>query len=95
MLVNISLIKREDLPSQIFDDFGVPLIPLMGKQFIQAIIYYAEKIFESEVVNLDEEMMDTLAVKAGNGEKEAEASGPKMETLMISPRTNQGDEERH
>ena len=57
----MSLIKKDNLPSQIFDDQGVHLLEPDGKHFIQGIVYFAEKIYESSVVDLENELekMDT------------------------------------
>ena len=70
-LINISTIKRADLPSQLFDDDGIHLTNAMGSQFLKAIIYFAEKIFEAPVVDLETEQdrMDT------DGEPTASGSG--------------------
>ena len=54
-LINISVIKRADLPSQLFDNDNIHLTPAMGSQFLKAIIYFAEKIFEAQVVDLETE----------------------------------------
>ena len=68
-LANISIIKRFDLPSQMFADDYVHLTQSAGIQFLQAIIYYAEKIYEAQVVDLESEVVgmeeDSGAVAVG------------------------------
>ena len=60
-LANISIIKRFDLPSQMFGDDFIHLTESAGAQFLRAIIYFAERIFEATVVDLSEEAMETTA----------------------------------
>ena len=52
-LMNISLIKDDDLPTQIFDELGTHLIESMGMQFLQAILYGAQRVFDAPVVDVD------------------------------------------
>ena len=70
-LINISIIKRADLPSQLFDDDNIHLTQSMGSQFLKAIIYFAEKIFESPVVDLENEQTrmdkDVAPTAGGSG----------------------------
>ena len=68
-LANISIIKRFDLPSQMFADDYVHLTQSAGIQFLRAIIYFAEKIFESPVVDLENEQtrMDTEVAPTAGG----------------------------
>ena len=42
-ILKVSLIKRDDQLSQIFDDFGVHPLESAGKQYLQAIMYFALK----------------------------------------------------
>ena len=59
-LINLSIIKYDDLPSQIFDTPGIHIVPGMALQFLRAVMYFAEKIFEATTVDLvDEERMET------------------------------------
>ena len=75
-LINISLIKCEDLPSQIFEDDGVHLTRGTGLPFLNAIIYYAEDIFKAAIVDLEpasvvdlsEEAMEVTAAAGGSGQ---------------------------
>ena len=68
-LANISIIKRFDLPSQMFADDYVHLTQSAGIQFLRAIIYFAEKIYEAQVVDLESEVVrmdeDSGAVAVG------------------------------
>jgi hypothetical protein len=57
-LINISVIKRESLPPQVFDKYLVHLTEDAGTKFLRAIIYYATEIFEATLVDLDKEAMD-------------------------------------
>ena len=43
-LANISIIRRFELPSQMFGDDYIHLNESAGAQFLRAIIYFAEKI---------------------------------------------------
>ena len=54
-LANISVIKREDLPGQMFSEDYIHLTQSAGLQFLRAIVYFAEKIFEAQVVDLESE----------------------------------------
>ena len=45
-LINLSVIKREDLPTQLFDEDNIHLTQSMGIQFLKAIIYFAEKSYK-------------------------------------------------
>ena len=53
-LPNVMIIKKCDLPAQKFDEKKVHLTPDSGKQFVMATIYYANKFFEAEMINLDD-----------------------------------------
>ena len=55
---NIMIVKRVDLPAQVFDEQEVHLTPASGKQFVGSTLYYAEKFFNAEVVNLAEVAME-------------------------------------
>ena len=60
-LINLSIIKYSDLPSQLFDPDGVHLTSGMGVQFVNAVIYFAGQIFEASVVDLEEDsQMETV-----------------------------------
>ena len=52
LLDNVMIVKRVDLPAQVFDEQEVHLTPVSGKQFVGSTLYYAEKFFNAEVVNL-------------------------------------------
>ena len=69
-LVNVILIKKDDLPSQFFESDGVHLTVSAGKQFLKAVIYYREAIFEATVVDLEQELMEgkdqAMEVKVSN-----------------------------
>ena len=54
-LMNISLIKDDDLPTQLFDEMGTHLTESMGMQFLQAILYFAERIYDAPVVDVEGE----------------------------------------
>ena len=81
-LINVSIIKRFDLPSQYFTDDNIHLTDSMGMQFLQAIIYYAEKIYEAVVVDL--ERMDTSAepVAGGSGTLEVQNANAPNATIQ-------------
>ena len=51
--MNISLIKDDDLPTQLFDEMGTHLTESMGIQFLQAILYGAQRVFDAPVVDVD------------------------------------------
>jgi hypothetical protein len=53
-MVNIMLIKRVDLPAQVFDEQKVHLTPAAGKSFVGSTLYYAERFFEADLVELDD-----------------------------------------
>ena len=53
--INISVIKHDDLPTQLFDNDGVHLTAGMGLTFLNALIYFADQIFDASVVDLEEE----------------------------------------
>ena len=59
------------MPSQYFDDDNIHLTQSMGIQFLKAIIYFAEKIFEATVVDLETEQvrmdMDGAPIASGSG----------------------------
>ena len=63
-LINVSIVKRFDLPSQYFTDDNVHLTDAMGVQFLQAIVYYAEKVYEAVVVDLEKMDTDVVPVAA-------------------------------
>ena len=52
-LMNISLIKDDDLPTQLFDELGTHLTEAMGRQFLEAIIYNANRVYEAPVVDVE------------------------------------------
>ena len=52
-LMNVSLVKDDDLPTQLFDELGTHLTESMGKQFLEAILYNARRIYEAPVVDVD------------------------------------------
>ena len=81
-LINVSIIKRFDLPSQYFTDDNIHLTDSMGMQFLQAIIYYAEKVYEAVVVDL--ERMDTSAepVAGGSGTLEVQNANARDATIQ-------------
>ena len=53
-LVNIMIIKRVDLPAQVFVEDQVHLSPAAGKSFVGSTLYYAERFFEADLVELDD-----------------------------------------
>ena len=75
---NVSGIKFDDLPSQIFDQYGVHLTPGMGLQFLNAVIYFAEQIFKAPIVDLaeNEETMEAADDVRGDGIGLRDESGP-------------------
>ena len=75
-LINVSIIKRFDLPSQYFADDNIHLTDSMGMQFLQAIVYYAEKVYEAEVVDLEKMDTDVEPVASGSGSVEVETKKP-------------------
>ena len=67
-LINISLIKCDDLPSQIFEDDGVHLTRGTGLPFLNAIIYYAEDIFKAAIIDLEQDVqMESILAPEPNG----------------------------
>ena len=55
-LVNVDLIKETETKSQMFGQYGVHLTPEAGKSFNEAIMYYADKLFNiQETVDLEME----------------------------------------
>ena len=81
-LINISIVKRFDLPSQYFVADNIHLTDSMGMQFLQAIIYYAEKVYEAVVVDL--ERMDTSVepVAGGSGSMEVQIAEARDATIQ-------------
>ena len=75
-LINVSIVKRFDLPSQYFADDNIHLTDAMGLQFLQAIVYYAEKVYEAEVVDLEKMDTDVEPVASGSGSVEVERKKP-------------------
>ena len=75
-LINLSIVKRFDLPSQYFADDNIHLTDAMGLQFLQAIVYYAEKVYEAEVVDLEKMDTDVEPVASGSGSVEVERKKP-------------------
>ena len=80
--MNVSVIKFDDLPSQIFDQYGVHLTPGMGLQFLNAVSYFAEQIFKAPIVDLadNEETMeaseDVVAGGSGVGSGTGDGQSP-------------------
>ena len=75
-LINLSIVKRFDLPSQYFADDNIHLTDAMGLQFLQAIVYYAEKVYEAEVVDLEKMDTNVEPVAGGSGSVEVETKKP-------------------
>ena len=75
-LINVSIVKRFDLPSQYFADDNIHLTDAMGLQFLQAIVYYAEKVYEAEVVDLEKMDTNVEPVAGGSGSVEVETKKP-------------------
>ena len=57
-LVNIMVVKRVDLPAQLFDEEKIHLTPAAGKGFVGSTIFYAEKFFSADLVELDDVAME-------------------------------------
>ena len=55
---NIMVVKRVDLPAQLFDEQKIHLTPASGKGFVGSTIFYAEKFFAADLVELDEMGME-------------------------------------
>ena len=72
--LNISLLKNDDLPSQLFVEDYVHFTPGAGSQFVNAILYYAEKSFEAEVVDMDQDEVEDIAKPSGSGTTTAKGS---------------------
>ena len=53
-MANIMVVKRVDLPAQLFDEQKIHLTPASGKGFVGSTIFYAEKFFAADLVELDE-----------------------------------------
>ena len=86
---NVSGIKFDDLPSQIFDQYGVHLTPGMGLQFLNAVIYFAEQIFKAPIVDLaeNEETMEASDVVQGEGIGLRDESGPVASGSVLEKRS--------
>ena len=69
-LINVSVVKRFDLPSQYFAGDNIHLTDAMGLQFLQAIVYYAEKVYEAEVVDLEGMDTNVEPIAGGSGSVE-------------------------
>jgi hypothetical protein len=80
-LINVSIVKRFDLPSQYFTDDNVHLTDAMGVQFLQAIVYYAEKVYEAVVVDLEKMDTDVEPVASGSGTVEVQKQKPIQEQI--------------
>ena len=70
-LINLGMIKYDDLPSQLFIPDGVHLTPGMGLQFLNAVLYFAGQFFDASLVNLEDEAQmeteETEVVASGSG----------------------------
>ena len=64
-LPGVNIVKRCDLPKQVFSDDGVHLTEPSGKQFLDAILYYSKNIFEAQLV--DEEQMEIQTTSGSTG----------------------------
>ena len=64
-LINISLIKCDDLPTQIFDTDGVHLTRGTSLPFLNAVIYFAEDIFKASLVDLEQDVQMEESGSAG------------------------------
>ena len=80
-LINVSIVKRFDLPSQYFADDNIHVTDSMGMQFLQAIIYYAEKGYEAVVVDL--ERMDTSVEPVAGGSGSVEVRNAEARDVTI------------
>ena len=85
-LINISVIKRCDLPKQIFDQDQVHLTKDSGKQFVESIMYYACQVYEAQLVELDSEHVPMEVVAGGSGVAQPE-TGVIPLTGPTAPRT--------
>ena len=76
--MNVSSIKFDDLPSQIFDQYGVHLTPGMGLQFLNAVTYFADQIFKAPIVDLaeNEETMEASDAAQDGRSGLRDESGP-------------------
>ena len=90
-LANISIINRADLTSQIFGEDNVHLSESAGEQFLRAIIYFAEKIYEAQVLDLtkEAEKMDTEVVAVASGSTMVVVSGSAATKAVVPPLTLQ------
>ena len=64
-LVNIMIIKRVDLPAQVFVEDQVHLSPAAGKSFVGSTLYYEERFFEADLVELDDRVIAGEGPDAG------------------------------
>ena len=64
-LINISLIKCDDLPTQIFDTDGVHLTRGTCLPFLNVVVYFAEDIFKASLVDLEQDVQMEESGSAG------------------------------
>ena len=89
-LINISVVKRCDLPKQIFDQDQVHLTIDSGKQFLESIMYYAGQVYEAQLVELDNEQVPMEVVAGGSGQSETESGIiPLTGPVATMPRTTE------
>ena len=86
-LINVTVIKRCDLPKQVFDNDLVHLTPDSGKQFLNSIMYYAGQVFEAQLVELDGDQVPMEVVASGSTPKEGEEVIPLTNPEEMVPAT--------
>ena len=84
-LINVSLVKYDDLLSQVFDPQCAHLVPGMALQFLKVVLYFSEKIFKALVVDLE---------KNKDLEVQASVSGSGTMPLTNEPRKDKTKEEK-
>ena len=67
-LPNVMIIKKCDLPAQVFDEKKIHLTSASGEQFVKSTIFYAGKFFEAELVDLAEAQVPMDVVAGVDGE---------------------------
>ena len=65
--ININMVRMEELPTQLFDNFGVHLTQMAGKMFVEAILYSSNHFFKAQLVDLGN-VQEAMEVNQGSSD---------------------------
>jgi hypothetical protein len=65
-LLNITVIKHDDLPTQLFGDDLVHLTPAVGLKFLNAVLYLSDMAFQASLVDLEGDVAMEVSPTAGS-----------------------------